>query len=257
MKRKVYFITGAANGIGRQLALDLSRRENSVIGLLDFENFENLKRVEENCILNGSEVKSYFVDARKHEELNFAVLDFLSKFHSIDVVFANAGVASVQKNEFDYELILRDCLEINLISVVNIFESFIPRMKVQKSGILVISNSISSLVATQSSGAYSASKSAIRSWSNSRRLQLKPFGIKIIDCTLGFIDTRMISELPHAKILAINVAKASKKILKSIERNHPHPSIPFFRNLIWVILANLPNFARNVILQNLWKFLNR
>src|SRR5262245_36196860 len=87
---KVAFITGAARGIGRALAVELGRR-GAKLALLD-KNEAGLRATEEALRGSGVECVCFHADVRQAERVSHAVAETVRTFGRIDYAFNNAGI---------------------------------------------------------------------------------------------------------------------------------------------------------------------
>jgi len=92
------------------------------------------------------------------------------------------------------ELDLQSCrnlFETNVIAVIAITQIIAPIMIKQKGGKIVNIASVAGILSTPFSGAYSASKAALRSWSDAMRLELAPFNIAVLTVDPGAIKSEI------------------------------------------------------------------
>lgn len=244
MPYKNILITGAANGVGRELAIALSKQKSNLI-LIDYDNTGNLETVSNACKLNGATVFSSILDVRDSKKIRTFLDQILSENFEVDLVLTCAGCIP-KKLTLSNDLFRGEtCMETNYYGVVNIFEYFKQTFEVRNSQALklVAITSISKLVSTFNSGFYSASKAALAAYLDSLRLQSKSNNIQVHEIVLGFVRTNMIQDLPHAQILSISPQKATRLILRAIDgkisRVH---SIPRFRNFPWFMIRLLPSY---------------
>lgn len=155
-KGKLAVITGAASGIGEQIARSLHVRGMKLV-LCDIEG-EKLETLADE--LNA---RSVYCHVGSDKMLDDLAKHIESKFKgSIGAVFANAGVMKTGLLE---ETSLRDwkfLIEANLIGVANTLRSFIPLLKSQSTpSRFVATASVAGLVSAPISGAYNATKHAV------------------------------------------------------------------------------------------------
>lgn len=135
LKGKNCFITGAASGIGRSLAIELAREGmNIYITDINLEGLENVRKEIEEIgvkVFSGKCNVSKFEDWEKIEE------DFKSKLGEIDLLVNNAGIAiggSILQLELeDWEKVIG----VNLWSIIYSLKTFVPRMLAKGSGHIV------------------------------------------------------------------------------------------------------------------------
>lgn len=177
-------VTGASTGIGRACVEDLIRHDHIVFaGARKKTDLESLKAL-------GDRVIPVEIDVTKPEQIRNAFIQISSHlkhdfcFHLVN----NAGIVAPGPIEgLDLDA-LRQQFEVNVISVVQLTQTFLPILK-QSRGRIVMMSSISGLVSTPFLGAYSASKSALDSISDALRLELEPCGVKVFVIRPGPITT--------------------------------------------------------------------
>lgn len=241
------FITGASSGIGRSLALDLSKN-GTTLGLLARGQSGDLKEVAESCRKLGATVYEYLVDVTNPEEVEKSANHFISSVNRVDWVIANAGVAKVGEDSANnYEVPIRN-IEVNYFGLIYTFCPFISAMKKQQSGHLVAISSISSLRSTHNSGAYSASKAAVNLWTEGLRLQLRDDNVAVTTLCVGFVDTAMTRGNPFWMPGLISSSKASQLIISAIKQKRRLATLPWISGSIWTIFWLLPGSVYDFII---------
>jgi len=91
-KDKVALITGTAHGIGRSFALEAAKR-GMKLSLVDIDS-ESLVDAKAECESLGAEVMAILTDVSVYEEVHDSVEKTMKRFGQIDVMFANAGIAT-------------------------------------------------------------------------------------------------------------------------------------------------------------------
>jgi short-subunit dehydrogenase len=254
MDYKLVLITGAANGIGKQLAICLSKPGVQLV-LVDNDNSGPLIQTAGLCRALGADVKPVLADVRDQESLNKSLINVIDLDLQFDLVFAFAGVGV--QNVDGMANSAREIIDTNFFGVVNIFNFFSlpksPPSNVPTAKKLISVSSIGGLVATHNSGFYSASKAALMKYTDSLRLLNSDTGVEVHDIVLGFVQTRMIKGLKHAEKLAISDARAANLILTAISKGGKRVhSIPRIRNLPWSFLSYLPSRLRSYLLNRLF-----
>ena len=240
MKYQNIFITGASSGIGEALSI-LYAKQGVTLGLLSTNKLNTLEDVANRCRAEGAKVFTYNSDVSEKESITEFAFDFQSKVSGTILVIANAGVAFVEDSEFiDTEIPMQN-MRVNYFGVINTLLPFIPHMKKNKTGHLVIISSISSLRSTHNSGAYSASKAAINLWSEGLRLRLRPYQIPVTTLCVGFVDTAMTKNNPFWMPGLISAAKAAQLISNAITRKKRLVTLPWQSGGLWTIFHLMPD----------------
>lgn len=167
---KVAAITGAASGMGRELALELAAR-GCALSLSDV-NVTGLEETASTTRAKGVKVTTARLDVSNRDAV-YAWAEQTAKDHGkVNLVFNNAGVALNAPLETisqkDFELIVG----INFWGVVYGSQAFLPHLKAAGEGHIVNTSSLFGLIGTPGTGAYSATKFAVRGYTESLRIEL-------------------------------------------------------------------------------------
>jgi NAD(P)-dependent dehydrogenase (short-subunit alcohol dehydrogenase family) len=235
-------ITGAGSGIGKSIAIELSRDEGNEILLIDSCEESKLLEIGSSCRAFGASVYTYCVDITDKIRFKNICNDVSATFGALDMIFVNAGIMSADDQNNSVRL-----MEVNYFAAVNTVQEFLPSMFKEKKGRIIFSNSIASLVTTLNSGDYSASKAALDAYADSLRLKLRGHGITVTTAIIGFVDTPMIKGIRHAQLLAVSSELTASVIIRSAMRGKSKVSVPALRNSIWYILRYIRTPTRNRI----------
>jgi NAD(P)-dependent dehydrogenase (short-subunit alcohol dehydrogenase family) len=227
-------ITGAASGIGRALAVELSRRGASLaISDVDAAGLDQTAGL---CAQGGGRVDTYDLDVADRG----AVLDHAEKvaatFGKVNMVFNNAGVAVVAPVEDMSFEDLDWLLGINLYGVVNGTMAFLPHLIASGDGNLVNISSVFGLVAPAGQSAYCTAKFAVRGFTESLRQEMiigrrpvsvhcvHPGGVRTnIARNARVVRTARTAERDPARdfdrVARTSPQKAAVTILAGVERN--------------------------------------
>ncbi|RJQ77256.1 SDR family NAD(P)-dependent oxidoreductase [Pseudonocardiaceae bacterium YIM PH 21723] len=180
-------ISGAASGIGRALAQRLSEL-GSPVAITDW-NTEGLK--ETAASLPGPVLAKVLDVSDNEAQLEWAgqVRDWLPA--PLAAVFNNAGVAvnnTVAEGKLEDELWLDG---INFHGVVYGTKAFLPILLEQKAGAVVNTSSVYGLAAMPGNAAYSASKFAVRGYTDALRQELRGTGVRAVNIHPGGIKTNI------------------------------------------------------------------
>jgi NAD(P)-dependent dehydrogenase (short-subunit alcohol dehydrogenase family) len=170
-------ITGAASGIGRGTALALAKRGcNLAIADLNEEGLAATAALTE---AHGVQVSRHRLDVSSRKAVA-AFPDIVLAAHGrADLLFNNAGVAiggtfeQVAEEDFDW------LMEINFSGVVRMTRAFLPLLRASDQARIVNISSIFGIIAPPGQTAYSASKFAVRAFSESLRRELEAEGASV------------------------------------------------------------------------------
>jgi NAD(P)-dependent dehydrogenase (short-subunit alcohol dehydrogenase family) len=192
-KGKVSVVTGAASGIGREIAYYCAREEMKIV-LADVE--ENaLAAVEKDMITDGVNVLAMRVDVSKPDEVEHLATKSYDRFGATHLLFNNAGVGG--RHSLIWEATLSDwqwTLGVNLWGVIHGIRSFVPRMIEQDvDGHIVNTASVSGLIAPPLQGAYNVSKHGVVSLSETlnHELTMRQTKLKVSVLCPAYVNTRI------------------------------------------------------------------
>jgi len=181
------FITGATSGIGEAVARQAARQGfRLVICGRRAERLEHLR--EELAPLTGVQVLSF--DIRIQAEVAAAIQSLPVAWQEVDVLINNAGnahgLAPVQSGEIaDWDAMI----DINVKGLLYVSHAVMPGMVERKKGHIVNVGSIAGKQRYPNGNVYCASKSAVDALTDSMRLDLNPYGIKVTGIHPGLVET--------------------------------------------------------------------
>jgi len=179
-------VTGAARGIGAAVAASLAAAGARVIATDVLE--DDLHRTVADI---GQRASATRLDVSDENGWQQVVDDTLAQTGRIDVLVNNAGIlAFATLDETDPEL-FRRLLEINVTGSFLGLRAVVPAMKAAKSGAIINMSSSSAILPHNATGAYAASKFAIRGMTRTAALELGPFGIRVNSVHPGGVNTPM------------------------------------------------------------------
>lgn len=237
MTQKV-FITGASSGIGEALAVYYAA-QGATLGLAARRS-EFLDGL--NARLGGGHA-CYPLDVTDASALHAAAVDFIERFGAPDVVIANAGVSAGTLTEYEEDLaVFRRVMDTNVFGMAATFAPFIPAMKVaggerRLCGIA----SVAGIRGLPGAEAYSASKAAAISYLESLRLEMRPYGIKVVTIAPGYIESPMTAVNPYSMPFLLPTPQAAKRFAAAIARGVSYTVIPWQMGVVAKLLRLLPN----------------
>ncbi len=234
LRDKKCFITGAASGIGRAVAV-LAAKQGAQLFLTDI-NADGLAQLVESIRQTGGKVAvSRALDISDYDAVRAYADDIHAQAGSMDVVMNIAGISVWGAIENLQHSHWRKTIEINLMGPIHVMESFVPAMiKAGRGGHLVNVSSAAGLFGLPWHAPYSASKFGLRGISEVLRYDLRRHGIHVSLVCPGGVDTGLVNTVEivgfdrnhpevralteHFRRRAITPEHAAKAILRGIRR---------------------------------------
>jgi NAD(P)-dependent dehydrogenase (short-subunit alcohol dehydrogenase family) len=240
------FITGASSGIGAALAREYAAR-GAVLGLLARRRDALDALVA--TLPHPERHRAYAVDVTDHAALANAANDFIAAHDGADVVIASAGISHGTLTERPEDLpLFESVFATNVGATIATFASFIGAMK-KGSGArrLVAIGSVAGVRGMKGAGAYCASKAAVHSYCESLRLEMRPYGIRVVTIAPGYIDTPMTSNNRFPMPFLMPAGRFAAQAVRAIEAGASFRTIPWQMGLAAKLLRVLPNFLFDLL----------
>ena len=263
LKGRTAVITGAAGGIGRAISISLARRGCSV-ALADIDE-TGMAQTAELARAQGVRVSQHPLDVA--DRIAVAELPNVveAEHAGVDVLVNNAGVAVggtfEQVSEEDFEWLF----EINFWGVVRMTRAFLPLLRKSDDARVVNLSSIYGVIAPPEQTAYSASKFAVRGFSEALRHELEGSNIGVTVVHPGGVATAIADKArvpagvseeeiarrreKHRKLLTMPPEVAGETIVRGLERRQPRVLVGSDAKALSVISRLLP--------VSYWKLLTR
>ncbi|UXS05379.1 oxidoreductase [Agrobacterium tumefaciens] len=181
---KVWFITGAARGIGKEVALAALAAGDKVV--VTGRNVAQLSKTYADC---GDNVLALPLDVSDEEQAITAVKAAVAYFGRIDVLLNNAGFGQLGLFEEIGSVAVVSQFNTNVFGLFNVTRAVLPVMRKQRSGHVLNVSSIGGSVGFSGSTIYCATKYAVEGFSESLALEVAAFGIKVSIIAPGFVRT--------------------------------------------------------------------
>jgi NAD(P)-dependent dehydrogenase (short-subunit alcohol dehydrogenase family) len=199
MNRKRAIVTGTSSGFGMLCAIELAKAGFEVISTVrSMDKAENLLRLADQHNVSDL-IQLQTLDVTSEESVR-SFAEYLSKFPRVDVLVNNAGFAL---GGFCEELSMEEYrlqFETNVFGVIAMTRSVLPIMRKNRTGRIINMSSISGKFGFPGLSPYTASKHALEGFSESLRLELKPFGIDVVLIEPGSYQTKIWSSIDNTTI---------------------------------------------------------
>lgn len=236
--RQIILITGASNGIGKQLAIDFAKRGAVVIGC--GRSIARLKAVLKEVRQTSPASAMMGCDVSDVEQVHGMIEKILTDFGRVDILINNAGIGMRKPFAETSLSIIEEIMRINYFGAVYCTHELLPSMIARGDGHIVNISSVAGKIGTLNMAAYCASKFAMNGWSESLYHELKPFGVNVSLVCPGPVHTGFSrdfhdSEPQSPPSLFVESSAVSQAVFKVIERNRFELIMPRWLALMcWV-----------------------
>lgn len=206
LRDKVVVVTGASSGIGRSIALESASRGATII--LMARHQDKLEEIaNEARQLSGNEVFVFPTDISKADQIDRAFNEIISHVNHIDYLVNAAGFGVFKEFLETSPQVVTEMFQTNVLGLMY-FTRLVARVMIdQKNGQIINFGSIAGIVPITKTAAYSATKAAIIQFSNVLRLELKPFGVKVMTVNPGPVYTNFFNTADESGSYVNNVQR--------------------------------------------------
>ncbi len=203
LRNKVALVTGAARGIGAETSRALARKGVKLVLIdLDAEPLNALA-----AELGDDVALAATADVCDLAAVQKAVDAGVAKFGGIDLVLANAGIASFGSVMHVDPATFKRVIDINILGVFHTVRAALPSVIDRKGYILVVS-SLAAFAPAPGLAAYNTSKAGIEHFANTLRLEVAHHGVTVGSAHMSWIDTPLVQDA-KADLTAFNQFLAS------------------------------------------------
>jgi NAD(P)-dependent dehydrogenase (short-subunit alcohol dehydrogenase family) len=182
---KVVLITGAARGIGAEVARQLAAR-GARLALVGLEKAQ----LEEVAQQTGG--KAWEVDVTDWDALERTFHEVAAHFGAIDVVVANAGIAATGFVRSMDPKAFERVIEVNLLGVWRTVRTALPHL-IRSRGYCLVVSSLAAIVHIPGNAAYSAAKAGCEAFADSLRAEVRHLGVDVGTAYFSWIATDMVN----------------------------------------------------------------
>ncbi|GIK53887.1 MAG: short-chain dehydrogenase/reductase [Planctomycetota bacterium] len=218
----VALVTGASSGIGRALALELSRR-GCMVGLVARREAP-LRALAAEC---GTRTCVATCDVTDPAAVRAAHDRVVSELGPLDLCVANAGVSyEVRPDRFEFAEV-QHVVGVNVLGAMATIYAALPPMLARGRGQIAGISSLAGYLGLPGNGAYSASKAYLSNHLEALRAELRPRGVHVTTVCPGFIETPLVSKNRFRMPFLMSAEKAARKILGALERRRRVYNFPW------------------------------
>ena len=219
LANKVVLITGAGSGIGRALARSLATR-GCHLALVDIDA-AGLEATGASISTASIHLTTHVIDVSDREAIADLPATVYAAHGKLDVLINNAGVGLagtfLQLKETDFDWLM----SINFAAVVDLTRAFLPHLLERPEAMLVNLSSIYGIVSPVGNTAYSASKFAVRGFSNALRHELSATAVRVCVVHPGGVATRIATSTRHSDQQSAREIADHQREMKKLLRMPP------------------------------------
>lgn len=244
VRGKVVVITGGARGVGEELARRLHAKGAKLV-LTDLDEGPLAALA---AALGDDRVLTVVADVSDLKSMQSAAEQAIARFGGIDIVIANAGIASYGSVQVVDPDAFRRVLDVNVVGVFNTVRAALPSVIDRKGYVLVVS-SLAAFAAAPGMAPYDASKAGVEHFANALRLEVAHHGVTVGCGHMSWIDTplvqdtktdlpsfhTMLESLPGPLSRTTSVEKCGEVFVKGIERRKERIYCPWWVGVMrWI-----------------------
>jgi short-subunit dehydrogenase len=188
LNNKIVWITGASSGIGKTLAIALSKLDCKLV--ISARRTKELEKVKALC-KNPDVVHVLTLDLGAIDTFKTIVKEAVSVFGSIDILVNNGGISQrspIIETSIEVD---RKLMEIDYLGTVALSKVLLPHFVDQQSGHFVVVSSVMGKFSSHYRSAYCGAKHALHGFFDALRLEHDKDGIKVTMICPGFVNTNV------------------------------------------------------------------
>lgn len=176
-------ITGCSSGIGHALAVAFQEQGDQVVATA-----RNASSLADLAALGCETMALDVTDLASQTAL---LAQFEARQRPLDMLINNAGITKMGPL-VDLPIDkLRAQLETNTIAPISLIQRCLPLLRQSQQPMIVNIGSVSGILTTPFAGAYCASKAALHALTDALRMELKPFGVQVVNIQPGAIESKL------------------------------------------------------------------
>lgn len=198
--KKIIIVTGGGEGLGKEITKALAA-EHIVYILSPFREIMQETAHETGC--------SYILcDVSNSKDIERAVKEILDQHGRIDILINNAGIWCEGSLEHHTSDQISHTLDVNTKGTILSTQAVINHMKINRSGLIIMINSVSGLTPKPNRSIYAASKWAITGFTRSLQAELAGTGIRVTGIYPGLLKTNLFKNAEVQRDLTLGLEPA-------------------------------------------------
>nr|XP_018898706.1 PREDICTED: 17-beta-hydroxysteroid dehydrogenase 13-like [Bemisia tabaci] len=244
LKDEVVLITGAGNGLGKELAMQMAKK-GCKLALVDIKVEAVTKVANEINSRHGCVAKAYIADLGIPEDISTLAQIISADFQRVDILINNAalcfgGVTTHEHKDHEIEAMFR----VNVMSHFWMIREFLPGMLSRNHGHVVAISSVLSLIGGHDASLYTSTKWAVTGMMHSLRDELERIpnnAVQISNVCPYFISSgTYVCKLWSNRLPDVSLEYAAKCAINGIEENKFEFTIPSYHYPFYLVLKIVP-----------------
>jgi len=233
----VALITGCSSGIGRALA--------DAFKAAGYQVWASARKAEDVALLASAGFTAVQLDVNDSAALEHLAERINQQHGGLDVLINNAGYGAMGPLLDGGVAAMQRQFETNVFSIVGVTRALFPVLRRAK-GLVVNIGSVSGVLVTPFAGAYCASKAAVHALSDALRMELAPFGIRVMEVQPGAIQSSFAKNAGQEAEQLINEQSPWFPLREGIRarakasQDKPTPAIEFAAVLLKAVQQSKP-----------------
>ena len=186
-EKPVVLVTGAGAGIGLA-TVELLAKEGFQVAAVARKD-EDLRRLA----AISPDVCPFKADLSMPDDIAKLSDDIKSRYRGVDVLVNNAGYGlrgAVEDCPVDA---VREMFEVNVFAPLSLVKYFLPFMRARKKGLIINVSSVTGIWTSPFNGLYASAKHALEGWSDALRMEVDPFGVRVVLVQPGPVATNFLT----------------------------------------------------------------
>lgn len=261
---KTFIVTGAANGIGRQITKLLIEKGAKVIAF-DI-NQKDLDDLLNGAIVEQDRLLTFTVDITSKSQIDEVRRELLDNRIPIDGIINNAGIIQpfIKLNELGYDIIER-VMNVNFWGCLNVTKAFLPFLLRQTEAHLVNISSMGGFLPVPGQTIYGAAKASVKLMTEGLAQELADTNVKVSVVFPGAVGTDIMKnsgienapqmETSEKSSLVLSPQKAANQIINGIEKGKARIFVGKDSKIMDALYRINSGFASNLVRKQMKKLL--
>jgi short-subunit dehydrogenase len=220
-------VTGASQGIGRALCLELSAQRPRLA--LAARDLASLEAVAAECRERGAETLVAATDVSQEGDCRRLVAQAVARFGGLDALVNNAGIGMIARfDELEDLSVYERLIRVNYLGCVWLTHAALPELKKSRGQVLAVA-SLAGLTGVPTRTGYAASKHAVIGFYDSLRIELRDSGVGVTVACPDFVlseihrralgrDGRPLGRSPMQESRIMTAEECARRIVRAMER---------------------------------------